>query len=166
MKRQHCVQEIVSCQNGLSGPSMTYSTYSIMPNIFRCPDMCHQGSVSTGALIMEIQRRERIILMTPTMGGASCKDTTQMRPCPLLAGSCKQPQWTTGPWSQCQLPSGMVCGQGIRVRAVNCGKPGVPSLPMSECLISRNPIPLQKDTCHIDCSDAQCILSAWTGINP
>ena len=123
--------------------------------------MCHQGSANTGALIMEIQKRERVVLISPTMNGAPCKETK--RPCPLLAGSCHHPQWISGQWSQCKLPSGMVCGQGIRVRTVSCGKSGNVDLPLSECLNKNMILPIQKEACHIDCSDAQCILSSWTG---
>ena len=90
------------------------------------------------------------------------QDTTQVRPCPLLAGSCKQAAWWTGDWSNCSLPTGMTCGEGVRTRAVSCSRAGVQSLPLADCLLGGAPAPEQSQMCHVDCSDSTCQLSTWS----
>ena len=82
-----------------------------------------------------------------------------MRPCPLLAGSCKQAAWWTGDWSNCSLPTGMTC---VRTRAVSCSRAGVQSLPLADCLLGGAPAPEQSQMCHVDCSDSTCQLSTWS----
>ena len=128
----------------------------------KCPDMCQKGSSEGGVLLMEIQRRERIVLVTPTSGGNLCPDSFQVRPCPLLAGSCKEAKWYPGEWTNCTLPSGMTCGEGIRTRHLSCAKSGLLSLPLLSCLMTGQTIPSQTETCHVDCSDNNCKLSSWT----
>eukprot|EP00090_Calanus_glacialis_P045441 TRINITY_DN8432_c0_g1_i1.p1 TRINITY_DN8432_c0_g1~~TRINITY_DN8432_c0_g1_i1.p1 ORF type:complete len:1537 (-),score=130.83 TRINITY_DN8432_c0_g1_i1:368-4978(-) len=128
----------------------------------KCPDMCQKGSSEGGVLLMEIQRRERIVLVTPTSGGNMCPESFQVRPCPLLAGSCRQAKWHPGDWTNCTLPSGMTCGEGLRTRDLSCAKSGLLSLPMVDCLLTGQAIPRQTETCHVDCSDNNCKLSAWT----
>ena len=128
----------------------------------RCPDMCQAGSSEAGQLLMEIQRRERVVLVTSSQGGTPCPDTTQVRPCPLLAGSCKQAAWWTGDWSNCSLPTGMTCGEGVRTRAVSCSRAGVQSLPLADCLLVGTSVPEQSQMCHVDCSDSSCQLSTWS----
>ena len=128
----------------------------------RCPDMCQAGSSEAGQLLMEIQRRERVVLVTSSQGGTPCPDTTQVRPCPLLAGSCKQAAWWTGDWSNCSLPTGMTCGEGVRTRAVSCSRAGVQSLPLADCLLVGTSVPEQSQMCHVDCSDSTCQLSTWS----
>ena len=46
--------------------SQTEIAWCVSP---RCPDMCQKGREGRGALLMEIQRRERVILVTPAHGG-------------------------------------------------------------------------------------------------
>ena len=97
-------------------------------------DMCQAGSTEGGALLMEIQRRERVVLVPAARGGQECPQVSQVRPCPLLAGSCKEATWHPGAWANCSLPRGMTCGQGVRVRSLSCARAGVMSLALAECL--------------------------------
>ena len=112
--------------------------------------------------MMEIQRRERVVLVSASQGGVQCPDTTQVRPCPLLAGSCRQPAWDTGPWSNCSLPAGLTCGEGVRSRELTCSRAGLVSLPLTDCLASRVAVPGQHELCHVDCSDQDCVLGQWS----
>ena len=63
------------CPTGQSGPSKKEANYNennSPTNPFlstRCPDMCQKGSEGRGALLMEIQRRERVVLVAPAHGG-------------------------------------------------------------------------------------------------
>ena len=98
-----------------------------------------------------------------------------MRPCPLLAGSCRAAGWVAGSWGNCSLPGGLTCGEGVRVRGIGCARcallncslctvlhgdrAGV-SLPLSAC--ADLPPPPQWQLCTLDCSDQQCALSAWS----
>ena len=127
----------------------------------RCPDLCQAGSREGGQLLMEIQRRERVVLVTAEHGGQACPDTAQVRPCPLLAGSCKAAAWLTGEWSDCRLPGGMVCGQGLRTRQLSCSRAGLQSLQLADCLHT-GPVPAQSETCSVSCSDNTCQLTAWS----
>ena len=128
----------------------------------RCPDMCQAGSSEGGALLMEIQRRERVVLVPAARGGQECPQVTQVRPCPLLAGSCKKAAWQPGVWANCSLPRGMTCGQGVRARSLACARAGVMSLALSECLATGEVMPAQHEACHVDCSEHTCELSAWS----
>ena len=128
----------------------------------QCPDLCQSGSSEGGHLLMEIQRRERVILVSASDGGTSCPDTTQVRPCPLLAGSCRQPAWDLGQWSKCTLPTGLTCGQGLRSRSVSCSRAGVVSLPLTNCLDTAGAVPDQSQVCHVDCSEQECVMGAWS----
>ena len=128
----------------------------------KCPDMCQAGSSEGGQLLMEIQRRERVVLVTASQGGSACPDTSQVRPCPLLAGSCKQAAWQLGSWTNCSLPAGMSCGEGVRTRSLSCSRAGVQSLPLADCLAGGQPVPGQHQVCHVDCSDNDCQMSGWS----
>ena len=63
------------CPTGPSGPSKKKSKLQrnnseTDPYLStRCPDMCQKGSEGRGALLMEIQRRERVVLVAPAHGG-------------------------------------------------------------------------------------------------
>ena len=60
------------CPTGLSGPSKKNATKKSQTDSClstRCPDMCQKGSEGRGALLMEIQRRERVVLVAPAHGG-------------------------------------------------------------------------------------------------
>ena len=127
----------------------------------RCPDLCQAGSSEGGQLLMEIQRRERVVLVTASHGGEECPDTSQVRPCPLLAGSCREAAWWRGDWSNCSLPRGMTCGEGLRTRPLSCSRAGLQWLGLAECL-DREPVPAQSETCSVSCSDNKCQLSSWS----
>ena len=127
----------------------------------RCPDLCQAGSREGGQLLMEIQRRERVVLVTAGHGGQVCPDTAQVRPCPLLAGSCKAASWWPGQWSNCSLPAGMRCGEGVRTRQLSCTRAGLQWLQLTDCLHT-GPVPGQTETCSVSCSDPACQLTAWS----
>ena len=60
------------CPTGQSGPSKKIATKKSQTDSClstRCPDMCQKGSEGRGALLMEIQRRERVVLVAPAHGG-------------------------------------------------------------------------------------------------
>ena len=63
------------CPTGQSGPSKKEANYNENNSQIdsylstRCPDMCQKGSEGRGALLMEIQRRERVVLVAPAHGG-------------------------------------------------------------------------------------------------
>ena len=63
------------CLTGQSGPSKKEANYNENNSQIdsylstRCPDMCQKGSEGRGALLMEIQRRERVVLVAPAHGG-------------------------------------------------------------------------------------------------
>ena len=60
------------CPTGQSGPSKKSNENNSPTNPYlstRCPDMCQKGSEGRGALLMEIQRRERVVLVAPAHGG-------------------------------------------------------------------------------------------------
>ena len=60
------------CPTGPSGPSKKSSENNSQTDPYlstRCPDMCQKGSEGRGALLMEIQRRERVVLVAPAHGG-------------------------------------------------------------------------------------------------
>ena len=62
----------VRCPTGPSGPSKKSSENNSQTDPYlstRCPDMCQKGSEGRGALLMEIQRRERVVLVAPAHGG-------------------------------------------------------------------------------------------------
>ena len=127
----------------------------------RCPDLCQAGAGEAGQLLMEIQRRERVVLVPASLGGQPCPATTQVRPCPLLAGSCKAASWQLGAWSSCQLPASMSCGQGLRVRSVGCSRAGLQSLALAACLGAGGRVPEQSEVCTVDCSQHTCQLGSW-----
>ena len=148
----------------------------------RCPDTCQKataappGSADTaesdggdGILLMETQRRERSILETALHGGERCPDLVQVRPCPLLAASCKQVRWEPADWSPCVLPRGLTCGEGRRSRGLSCSKAGAPVRPsLLDCLLEAGPLPpAQAESCLVDCAEPRgCVLSAWSAWTP
>ena len=102
-----------------------------------------------------------MVLVTDSHGGEECPDTTQVRPCPLLAGSCREAAWWRGDWTNCSLPQGMTCGEGLRTRPVSCSRAGLQWLDLSSCL-NTGPVPAQSEACTVSCSDNNCQLSSWS----
>ena len=141
----------ISKRRSCSVPCPRHCEVSGWTDWSRCPDLCQAGSSEGGQLLMEIQRRERVVLVPAGHGGEDCPDTAQVRPCPLLAGSCREAGWWVGEWSNCSLPQGMTCGEGLRTRPVSCSRAGLQWLDLAECL-DRGPVPAQSETCSVSCS--------------
>ena len=129
-----------------------------------------QGSAAEspggGILLMETQRRDRSVLETALNGGDRCPELVQVRPCPLLAASCKSARWEPGDWSPCVLSRGLTCGEGLRSRSLGCSKAGAAARPtLLDCLLEgAGRPPSQSEACHMECTAGQtggCVLSAW-----
>ena len=166
-KRRHC-----------SIPCPRPCTVSEWAEWSRCPDTCQKTTTTTatkgsaaespggGILLMETQRRDRSVLETALNGGDRCPGLVQVRPCPLLAASCKSARWEPGDWSPCVLPRGLTCGEGRRSRSLGCSKAGAAARPtLLDCLLEgAGRPPSQSEACHMECTAGQtggCVLSAW-----
>lgn len=120
-------------------------------------------STSTAAsftVIMNTQSRYRRVLQWPSHGGQECPRLIDVRPCPLQQSSqsCEARSWRPQPWSKCLLPEGKSCGEGIRVRSLDCISAGA-KVDMKECL--EMSMPLQHERCSLDCV-SQCVTGPWS----
>ena len=70
---------------------------------------------------------------------------------------------------------------GVRSRSLSCSRGSQHSLPLSDCLATKTPLPgtteyivdcflehssislsVQSQSCHVDCSQPSCVLSSWS----
>lgn len=140
--------EWTSCQQNCDGgPPGDSTTSTEQPSSF--------------TVIMNTQSRYRSVLQWPQHGGKQCPRLVDVRPCPLLGGSCTTHQWKPERWSQCILPEGKTCGEGIRTRGLQCILAGA-KVDMAECLKSGLvKVPTQHESCTVDCV-SYCVSSPWS----
>ena len=118
-------------------------------------------------VIMNTQSRYRRVLQWPRHGGLECSRLIDVRPCPLQSShsSCQSPVWRPLSWSSCLLPHGKSCGEGIRVRSLDCLSAGLARVDMKECLEDRRlmerPLPPQHERCWVNCLN-QCETGPWS----
>ncbi|CAB4056645.1 unnamed protein product [Lepeophtheirus salmonis] len=124
---------------------------------------------SPSTVIMDTQSRSRSVLQWPKDEGKGCPSRLEIRPCPLLASSCSSLRWSSEPWSNCSLPSGKMCGDGVRSRGLLCTKAGV-EVNKSECFKNALLLPIQGESCSVVCHrsrkkkkwERSCVLAAWS----
>lgn len=70
----------------------------------------------SATVIMSTQSRYRNVLRWPKANGTVCPHLVERNPCPLLGAPCTLYRWRPQNWSECILPPGKSCGEGVRVR--------------------------------------------------
>ena len=123
------------------------------------------STMSSFTVIMNTQSRYRRILQSSQNGGQDCPNLIDVRPCPLQSShSCTNRFWKPREWSQCILPDGKTCGEGLRVRELDCISAGA-KVDQSECLndpsVISKPIPEQHEHCSVNCEN-WCIIGPWS----
>ena len=116
-------------------------------------------------VIMNTQSRYRRVLQWPRHGGSECSRLIDVRPCPLQSSrSCQSRSWRPQSWSSCLLPHGKSCGEGVRVRALDCLSAGA-KVDMKDCLqdtqLMESPLPSQHERCWVNCLN-QCETGPWS----
>uniref|UniRef100_A0A3Q4ARY6 Thrombospondin type-1 domain-containing protein 7A n=1 Tax=Mola mola TaxID=94237 RepID=A0A3Q4ARY6_MOLML len=115
-----------------------------------CPPQCDHGTVN----------RSRYILRLPASDDLSCPDLVQSEPC-VLNSTCFTYQYRVLGWSTCQLSENAICGQGSRLRAVDCIRSDGKIVELQKCEQVK---PLEyrlSEGCVVDCP-VSCILSDWS----
>ena len=123
------------------------------------------STMSSFTVIMNTQSRYRRVLQSPQHGGQDCPNLIDVRPCPLQSGhSCMALFWRPKSWSKCILPDEKTCGEGIRVRELDCISAGT-KVDRSDCLndpsVMSRQIPKQHEPCSVDCVH-RCVIGPWT----
>ena len=149
-----CQDQCLSRRGGASDPNPTMAaaltTTSTMSSSF--------------TVIMNTQSRYRRVLQSPEHGGKDCPSLIDVRPCPLQSGNtCVNRFWKPQPWSNCILPDNKSCGEGLRIRELDCISAGS-KVDRLECLndpsVLSSPIPEQHQDCLVDCV-LRCEIGPW-----
>lgn len=94
--------------------------------------------------------------------GAACGILKERRACPPVANPAIGPRWSHGAWSPCQLPPGVLCGDGgLMTRGVWCSLHHH-KVPPSVCMEHMEAeLPASSLRCTVDCSTG-CQYSDWS----
>ncbi|KAM8857281.1 thrombospondin type-1 domain-containing protein 7B isoform 1-T2 [Synchiropus picturatus] len=116
-----------------------------------CSLQCDQGSERS---------RSRHVLRLPAAENITCPEQNQTEPC-VLNNTCFTFQYSVSEWSTCQLSENAVCGQGSRLRLLDCIRSDGKIVEPHKC----GKFGLMKwklsESCVVDCP-VSCILSDWS----
>ncbi|KAG8000762.1 Thrombospondin type-1 domain-containing protein 7B [Nibea albiflora] len=117
-----------------------------------CPPQCDHGTA---------RNRSRHILRLPASENAACPELVQSEPC-VLNSTCFTYQYRVSDWSTCQLRENAICGQGSRLRLLDCIRSDGKIVELKKCeqfgLINKWGL---SESCVVDCP-VSCILSDWS----
>ncbi|XP_032880576.1 thrombospondin type-1 domain-containing protein 7B [Amblyraja radiata] len=116
-----------------------------------CPKGCNN---------LNTRVRVRSPLRLP-MDGKSCPETSEVEPC-VLNKNCFQFLYNLTEWSSCQLSDKAVCGQGLKIRLLDCVQSDGKSVSLKYCEKMR----LESSWhlfmhCFMECP-VNCQLSEWS----
>uniref|UniRef100_A0A665UXM7 Thrombospondin type-1 domain-containing protein 7A n=1 Tax=Echeneis naucrates TaxID=173247 RepID=A0A665UXM7_ECHNA len=116
-----------------------------------CPQ-CDQGTA---------RNRSRQILRLPASEDSACPDLIQSESC-ILNSTCFTYQYRVSDWSTCQLSENAICGQGSRLRLLDCIRSDGKMVDLQKCeqigLINKWRL---SESCVVDCP-VSCVLSEWS----
>uniref|UniRef100_A0A3B5A609 Thrombospondin type 1 domain containing 7B n=1 Tax=Stegastes partitus TaxID=144197 RepID=A0A3B5A609_9TELE len=116
-----------------------------------CPPQCDQGTA---------RNRSRQILRLPAADKAACPELVQSEPC-VLNSTCFSYEYRVS-WSTCQLSENAICGQGTRLRLLDCVRSDGKMMEVQKCeelgLINKWRL---SEACVVDCP-VSCVLSDWS----
>ncbi|XP_047457726.1 thrombospondin type-1 domain-containing protein 7B isoform X2 [Mugil cephalus] len=117
-----------------------------------CPLQCDQGST---------RNRSREIIRLPASDNAACPDLVQSEPC-VLNSTCFTYEYRVSDWSTCQLSENAICGQGSRLRLLDCIRSDGRNVEVQKCeqFGSINKWGLSEG-CVVHCP-VSCVLSEWS----
>ncbi|XP_072556633.1 thrombospondin type-1 domain-containing protein 7B-like isoform X1 [Paramormyrops kingsleyae] len=116
-----------------------------------CPSPCEQSVVRT---------RQRQTLRLPQTG-STCPEESQADRC-VLNSTCFNYHYNLSDWSTCLLSESAICGQGVKVRQLDCVRSDGAVLELSVCEELLLPAEWQLTmACVVDCP-VNCLLSEWT----
>uniref|UniRef100_A0A671XNQ9 Thrombospondin type-1 domain-containing protein 7A n=1 Tax=Sparus aurata TaxID=8175 RepID=A0A671XNQ9_SPAAU len=117
-----------------------------------CPLQCDQGTA---------RNRSRHILRHPASTSPACPDLVQSEIC-ILNSTCFTYQHRVSDWSTCQLSENAICGQGSRLRLLDCVRSDGKIVELQKCqqfgLINKWKL---SESCVVDCP-VSCMLSDWS----
>ncbi|XP_029315244.1 thrombospondin type-1 domain-containing protein 7B isoform X2 [Cottoperca gobio] len=117
-----------------------------------CPLQCDRGTA---------RNRSRHILRLPASENSACPELVQSEPC-VLNSTCFSYHYGVSDWSTCQLSEHAICGQGSRLRLVDCVRSDGKIMELQKCeqfgLINKWKL---SDSCVVDCP-VSCLLSEWS----
>nr|XP_043874554.1 thrombospondin type-1 domain-containing protein 7B isoform X2 [Solea senegalensis] len=117
-----------------------------------CSLPCDQGTV---------RNRSRDALRLPASDSSACPELVQSEPC-ILNSTCFTYQYQVSEWSTCQLSENTICGQGTRLRLLDCVRSDGKIVELQKCeqfgLINKWSL---SEQCVVDCP-VSCILSDWS----
>ncbi|KAK7939999.1 hypothetical protein WMY93_003325 [Mugilogobius chulae] len=122
-----------------------------------CPKLdlknqCHQNNTRT---------RRRHILRLPANEKLTCPDLIQSEPC-IQNSTCFTYEYKVSDWSTCQLSENAICGQGSKVRRVDCLRGDGKMVELHKCeqfgLVNTWNL---SESCEVDCP-VSCVLSDWS----
>ncbi|XP_072300062.1 thrombospondin type-1 domain-containing protein 7B [Eucyclogobius newberryi] len=105
--------------------------------------------------------RSRHVLRLPANEKWPCPDLIQSEPC-VQNSTCFTYEFKVSDWSTCQLSENALCGQGSKVRRVDClrGDGKMVELHKCEQFVLLNNWTLS-ESCEVDCP-VSCVLSDWS----
>uniref|UniRef100_A0A8C9U5U9 Thrombospondin type-1 domain-containing protein 7A n=1 Tax=Scleropages formosus TaxID=113540 RepID=A0A8C9U5U9_SCLFO len=131
-----------------------------------CPEDCvmsewSQWSACTARCDPDTSRKRfrRILRLSRT--GRDCPGPGQTESC-VLNSTCFSYRYNLSDWSTCLLSESAICGQGVRMRQLDCVRSDGKVVDLSVC----EELGLRKQwklttTCVVDCP-VNCLLSEWT----
>ncbi|MFT7818109.1 thrombospondin type-1 domain-containing protein 7B-like [Arapaima gigas] len=131
-----------------------------------CPEDCvmsewSQWSACTAQCDPDISRKRlrRVLRLSPA--GQVCPESSQTESC-VLNSTCLSYRYNLSDWSTCLLSESAICGQGARMRQLDCVRSDGKVVDLSVC----EELGLLKQwklttPCVVDCP-VNCLLSEWT----
>ncbi|XP_043550004.1 thrombospondin type-1 domain-containing protein 7B [Chiloscyllium plagiosum] len=116
-----------------------------------CPKKCN---------ILNVRVRTRYPLRLPA-DGKTCPKVSEVEPC-TLNKNCFHYHYNITDWSSCQLSDNAVCGQGLKIRLLNCVRSDGKSVDSKYCekMALESPWHLSMP-CFVECP-VNCQLSEWS----
>ncbi|XP_059826219.1 thrombospondin type-1 domain-containing protein 7B isoform X2 [Hypanus sabinus] len=120
-----------------------------------CPKECN---------ILNTRVRTRHPLRRP-VDGKTCLETSEVEPC-VLNKNCFHFHYNVTEWSSCQLSENAVCGQGVRLRLLDCVRSDAKPVSLRYCEKMRLESPWHLSMhCFVECP-VNCQLSEWSSWSP
>ncbi|XP_068186329.1 thrombospondin type-1 domain-containing protein 7B [Antennarius striatus] len=117
-----------------------------------CPLQCDQ---------LAMRNRSRSVLRLPASESPACPELFQSEPC-IVNTTCFTYQYRLSDWSTCHLSEHAICGQGSRLRLLDCVRSDGKIVELQKCkqfgLINKSRL---SESCVVDCP-VSCILSDWS----
>ncbi|KAF0026331.1 hypothetical protein F2P81_021068 [Scophthalmus maximus] len=117
-----------------------------------CFLQCDQGTATN---------RSRHVLRPPASETSACPELVQSESC-ILNVTCFTYQHQVSDWSTCQLSENAICGQGSRLRLLDCIRSDGKIVELQKCeqfgLINKWRL---SESCVVDCP-VSCMLSDWS----